>query len=484
MLQLLELPTQSVAVHVRVTLYSCGHAPGVVTSSYVIVGESSQASTAVASPKTGVFGHSTGDTTVGQVITGAVVSTTSIVLLQLLELPTQSVAVHVRVTLYSCGHAPGVVISSYVIVGESSQASTAVASPKTGVFGHSTGDTTVGQVITGAVVSTTSIVLLQLLELPTQSVAVHVRVTLYSCGHVPGVVTSSYVIVGESSQASTAVASPKTGVFGHSTGDTTVGQVITGAVVSTTSIVLLQLLELPTQSVAVHVRVTLYSCGHVPGVVTSSYVIVGESSQASTAVASPKTGVFGHSTGETTVGHVITGAVVSTTSIVLLQLLELPTQSVAVHVRVTLYSCGHVPGVVTSSYVIVGESSQASTAVASPKTGVFGHSTGETTVGQVITGAVVSTTSIVLLHEALLPQASVAVQVRVTLYSCGHDPGVVTSANVTVGALSQSSVAVASPKTGVFGHSIGDTTVGQLSTGGVTSAFTVKVAPQESIRSQ
>ena len=53
-----------------------------------------------------------------------------------------------------------------------------------------------------------------------------------------------------------------------------------------------------------------------------------------------------------------------------------------------------------------------------------------------------------------LPQPSVAVQVRVTLYEPAHAPGVVTSAEVSVNALPHSSVAVATAKTGVAGQLI------------------------------
>ena len=67
-------------------------------------------------------------------------------------------------------------------------------------------------------------------------------------------------------------------------------------------------------------------------------VIVGVASHASTAVAGGNVGVAGHSIGVTTVGHVITGGVLSVTEIVRLHVAELPQSSVAVHVRVTLYS--------------------------------------------------------------------------------------------------------------------------------------------------
>ena len=47
-------------------------------------------------------------------------------------------------------------------------------------------------------------------------------------------------------------------------------------------------------------------------------------------------------------GHVISGAVESSTKIVCTQLLELPQSSVARHVRVIVYSCGHPPATVAS----------------------------------------------------------------------------------------------------------------------------------------
>src|SRR5438477_371160 len=72
----------------------------------------------------------------------------------------------------------------------------------------------------------------------------------------------------------------------------------------------------------------------------------------------------------------------------------------------------------------------------------------------VIAGAVVSTTWMVWLAVELLPQWSVAVQVRVTLLACGHEPGVVTSAKVSVGLGSHASVAVGVANDGVAGHSM------------------------------
>src|SRR6266498_597459 len=59
-----------------------------------------------------------------------------------------------------------------------------------------------------------------------------------------------------------------------------------------------------------------------------------------------------------------------------------------------------------------------------------------------MTGAVVSVTLMVWLAVLELPHGSVAVQVRVTEYFCGQDPGVVTSAKVSVGVPPHGSVAV------------------------------------------
>lgn len=72
--------------------------------------------------------------------------------------------------------------------------------------------------------------------------------------------------------------------------------------------------------------------------VTSAKVIVTVASHTSVAVAAGNVGVAGHSMGDTTVGHVITGGVLSVTEIVRLQVAEFPQSSVAVQVRVTLYS--------------------------------------------------------------------------------------------------------------------------------------------------
>ena len=69
----------------------------------------------------------------------------------------------------------------------------------------------------------------------------------------------------------------------------------------------------------------------------------------------------------------------------------------------------------------------------------------------------------------MLPHASVAVQVLVTLYDPAHASGVVTSADVKVKALPQASVAVATANTGVAGQSMVDVAGKASITGAVIS---------------
>ena len=79
--------------------------------------------------------------------------------------------------------------------------------------------------------------------------------------------------------------------------------------------------------------------------------------------------------------------------------------------------------------------------------------------GHESTGGVLSCTLIVALQEAVLPQSSVAIQVRVTLYSPGHTPSTEISEKVISGISSHASMAVAIPKEGVDPQSIGDSIV-------------------------
>src|SRR5512137_2456092 len=113
-------------------------------------------------------------------------------------------------------------------------------------------------------------------------------------------------------------------------------------------------------------------------------------------------------------GHVITGAVTSTTVMVWLQVLALPQLSVAVQVRVITTAHGFVLSL-ASAKVITGAGSQLSVAVAVP---VLPGRIGSWQLmvmagGHVITEAVTSATVTVWLHVLASTQLSVAVQVRV-----------------------------------------------------------------------
>src|SRR5258706_373457 len=192
-------------------------------------------------------------------------------------------------------------------------------------------------------------------------------------GQLPGVVIVENVGTTLGSQEEEGIGDWKVSVLQQCVLAVGFGQVIVGAVLSVTEIVLLQVEELPQSSVAVHVRVTENSCGQLPGVVASANVGITLGSHKSEAVAAPKEGLAGHSTLDT-VGHVIVGAVLSVTEIVLLHVEELPQSSVAVQVRVTENSCGQLPGVVTVENVGTTLGSHKSEAVAEPKLGVLGHS--------------------------------------------------------------------------------------------------------------
>ena len=119
----------------------------------------------------------------------------------------------------------------------------------------------------------------------------------------------------------------------------------------------------------------------------------------------------------------------------------------AIHLLVITYSCGHVPAVVTSLELNAGAGSQLSVAVAFPvKAGpVPDVQSISVSAGQTITGLMVSLTMIVWKQVSRLRQASVATHILVMIYSCGQLPAVVTSLELTTGAGSQLSVAMADP---------------------------------------
>jgi hypothetical protein len=143
--------------------------------------------------------------------------------------------------------------------------------------------------------------------------------------------------------------------------------------------------------------------------------MVTVASQASVAVGAINTGTEGQLIGDVCVAHVIVGGVLSRTTIVPVQVAVLPQSSVAVQVRVTLYVPVHDPCVVASLKVTATVASHASVAVGAVNTGTAGQLIGVVWATHVIVGGVLSRTTIVPVQDAVLPQSSVAVQVRVTL---------------------------------------------------------------------
>jgi len=146
----------------------------------------------------------------------------------------------------------------------------------------------------------------------------------------------------------------------------------------------------------------------------------------------------------------------------------LPHASVTVQVLVMEYSLVQVPGVVASLYVrVVGP--QPSVAVGDENTGVSGHWIVAGPPTPLIEGSVLSSTVIVCEVLAVLPHASVAINVLVTVYSLAQVPGVVASVNVIVAGL-HASDAVGVAKAGVAGHWIVAGPGSAPNTGGVVSS--------------
>src|SRR5436190_234465 len=176
-------------------------------------------------------------------------------------------------------------------------------------------------------------------------------------------------------------------------------------------------------------------------------------------------------------GQVTTGAVVSVTVMVWLQVTELLCVSVAVLFRPVLLICLPLTVRTSSAKVVVRLLSQASLNRGVPKTGVAGHSI-VASVGQLATvGAALSSTVMVWLQVTALLCASVAVQVRLVLLTCLPLIASVSSAKVTVKLASQVSLNSGVPKTGVAGHPI-VASAGQLATVGGRKPATSTVVEQ------
>jgi hypothetical protein len=229
---------------------------------------------------------------------------------------------------------------------------------------------------------------------------------------------------------------------------TSAGQVMAGSTVSMTAMVCTAFAVLPQLSVTVQVRVITGSPAQLPAATLSEKETAGVP-QLSLPLAVPV--VAGavdapHCT-VTSAGALTVGAAESATVTVWLQSLLLPQSSVAVQVRVMTDAPAQVPTVTLSDDVTPGALLQLSVAVAVP---VFAaaveasHST-VTFAGHVMTGTAVSTMVMAWAQLPALPQASVAVQVRVMTDAPAQVPEATLSDDVTPGALSQSSVAVAVP---------------------------------------
>jgi hypothetical protein len=322
----------------------------------------------------------------GHVIEGTAVSITVITWTQLDVFSHSSSAVQVRVNV-NVPPQPGALLSALLIV-TPSQVSLASALPLVATVvsaGHSR-VIEAGQVIEGAVVSTTSIVWSQLALFPHASVAVHVRTTVTVLPQ-PGVVSSSELIV--KSQLSVAFALPFDAMLvnaGHSL-TSSPGQEISGASVSVRVIVCVQLASLPQSSTAVHPRPISHGLpASVSSKVTVTYAHV------SLAVALP---VFEgsaspmHST-EMSSGQSIVGGIVSTTVIVWETLEELPEASVAVQVRISITASPGAPESNVRSNVNVGLESQLSDTETTAGFGKSAHSTVASAGTVEITGASVS----------------------------------------------------------------------------------------------
>ena len=292
---------------------------------------------------------------------------------------------------------------------------------------------------------------------------------MYDPGQEPATVASTKVNVGVE-QLSVAVGLPQAGMPSHSIDDGPGTPEIVGGIVSSTLITWVAVAVLPQPSSAVQVRVIVYSFGHEPFTVASAKVNVGVP-QLSVAVGVAKFGVPSHSIVDGPGKPLITGGVVSSIVKTWEAVAVFPQSSVAVQVRVMVYSLGHDPFVVTSAKTSAGVA-QLSVAVGVTQLGVPEHSTVDGPGKPLMTGGVVSSTVMTCSAVAVLPQSSVAVQVRVIVYPSGHAPAIVASTKVKAG-VAQLSVAVGVAQFGVAEHSIVEGPGKPLITGGVVSSTVI-----------
>jgi hypothetical protein len=304
-----------------------------------------------------------------------------------------------------------------------------------------------GQFINGGVLSSTKMIWLQVDVFPHASVVFQVRMIVFSWGQEPGVITSVDVIKNvEQLSVADAVPVVAGSVLAVHSIVTFAGQVVCGEVVSSTVIVWLHEFTFPHASVAFQLRIMVRSCGQSPGRIASVKVIA-RVEQLSVAVADPVVAgsVLAVHWMVTLTGHIIEGAVLSSTVMTWRQVLKLLHASVAFHVRFIILSCGHAPATVTSVKVIANVE-QLSVAVDEP---VFAGKVPEvhsivTFAGHDMAGAVLSCIVMTWLHVLKFPHASVAFHVRVMIFSWGQIPVTMTSVDV-IPNVEQLSVADALP---------------------------------------
>src|SRR5439155_25109181 len=379
----------------------------------------------------------------GQLMVGAVVSTTVMVWSQVLLLPQSSVAFQCRVMVLVL---PQPVTSVSVwLMAALPQVSLPVAVPVAVGSVEAVHSTVLlaGQLMVGAVVSTTVMVWSQVLLLSQASVAFQCRVMVLV---LPQPVTSVSVwLMAALPQVSLPVAVPVAVGSVEAVHSTVLlaGQLMVGAVVSTTVMVWSQVLLLSQASVAFQCRVMVLV---LPQPVTSVSVwLMAALPQVSLPVAVPVAVGSVEAVHSTVLfaGQLVVGAVISTTGMVWSQVLLLPQASVAFQCRVMVFV---LPQPVTSVSVwLMAALPQVSLPVAEPWAAALVSPVHSTVLlaGQLMVGAVVSTTVMVWSQVLLLPQASVAFQCRVMVLVL---PQPVTSVSVwPYAALFRSSLPVAVP---------------------------------------
>ena len=193
------------------------------------------------------------------------------------------------------------------------------------------------------------------------------------------------------------------------------GATTTGAVVSWTVKIWEALALLPHGSVAVHVRVIVLATLQAPAASVWLNATATPPAQLSRAVTVAAAGMASHSTVASAGTPERTGATVSLTAMTCWQLATLFWLSLAVQVRVIVtlqLEAGNVAGLWL--YWTRTAPSQPSMAVTVAAAGTSAmHGTAKVAAGQPLrTGAAVSETEMVWTQVALLPHASVAVQVR------------------------------------------------------------------------